>query len=159
MGWLKRELIEQAFTEIGLDPKRFNVEPDDMQSALRQLDTMMATWNGKGIRLGYALPASPSDSDIDAESGLPDLACEAVYLALAIRIAPSFGKQVSPDTKTSAKQAYDAVALYVAFPPEQPLRQLPKGAGNKPWRYGNSNPFFPDPAETLDAGDDAPLTV
>lgn len=155
--WLKRELIEQAFTEIGLDPRRFNVEPDDLQSALRSLDAMMATWNAKGLRLGYALPATPSDSDIDADSGLPDLAYEAVCLALAIRIAPSFGKQVSPDTRVSAKQAYDAVALSVAFPPEQPLKVLPKGAGNKPWRYGNSNPFFPEPQETLDAGNDAQI--
>lgn len=157
MGWLKRELIEQAFTEIGMPPSMFNVTPEDMQAALRVLDAMMATWNAKGLRLGYTLPSSPSTSDIDLDSGLPDLAYEAVYQALAIRIAPSFGKTVSPDTRASAKSAYEAVLLSIAFPPEQPSRSIPKGAGNKPWRHGNGSPFFSEVAEDIDAGNDAPL--
>lgn len=155
MGWTKQQLIAQAFVEIGLGSD-FNVDADQLEDGLRRLDTMMATWNGKGIRLGYALPSSPDESDIDADSGLPDTANEAAYLNLAIRLAPSYGKTISPDTRTAAKQAYDVLLVDAAQPLQQQSKMLPRGAGNKPWRSGR--PFTSPPADPLLAGDD-PITV
>lgn len=147
MGWTKEQYVAQAFTEIGLAPDVFNVSPDQIQWALRILDSMIATWNGLGIRLGYPLPASPDDSDLAQDAGMPDSANEAVYLNLAIRIAPGVGKQVSPDTKLSAKAAYDVLAARAAFPPPQPSKNMPAGAGNKPWR--RITPFMPIPCDPL----------
>ena len=85
MGWTKRDIIEQAFDEIGLAGYVFDLQPQQLDSALRRLDNMMATWNGKGIRIGYALPSSPGSSDLDQESGVTDMAIEAMALNLAIR--------------------------------------------------------------------------
>lgn len=152
MGWTKQQIVEQALSEIGKNPAIFNIEPDDMQAALRTLDSMMATWNGKGIRLGYALPSSPSSSELDSESGLPDFAVEAAYLALAIRIAPSYGKTPSAETKLSARTAYASLPNLSAFPPEQQFKSwMPAGAGNKPWREPHYT-FLPKPVEPLTAG-------
>lgn len=145
-------MIQQAFSEIGLSSYAFNMQPEDFESALRSLDSMMATWDSKGLRLGYALPASPKDSSVLHDSGLPDTAHEAVYLNLALRIAPSFGKQVSPDTKQAAKQAYDAMVATFAFPPEQAQRAMLAGAGNRR-RYGGT--FIPASTDGLDIGPDA----
>lgn len=155
MGWTKKQLVNKAFREIGLG-RDFNVEPDHLQDALHSLDAMLATWNGKGIHLGYALPSSPESSQLADDSGLPDTANEAVFLNLSIRLAPVFGKVVSQDTRTAAKQAYDTLLLDAAQPPQQASRSVPRGAGSKPWRSGHT--FTSQPAEPLLADDD-PITV
>lgn len=155
--WTKRQLIEQAFAEIGLGGS-FNVSPDELEDGLRRLDSMMATWDSKGILLGYLLPSSPDESDIGSAAGIPDTANEAVYMNLAIRLAPSYGKNLAQDTRNTARQAYDQLLVVAARPAQQQLRNsLPRGAGNKPWR--GSGPFFPAPADTLDGGSDDPITI
>lgn len=155
MGWSKKQLIDQAFSEIGFGPD-FNVSPDDAESALRRLDSMMAEWNGKGIRVSYALPGGPDSSDIDADSGLPDVAIEPVYMNLAIRLAPGYGKQLSQDTRVTAKMGYNTLLSRAVFPTPQPMpNTMPIGAGNR--TYGRR--FFPTPAIVIDAGADDPLEL
>lgn len=135
MSWTKEKLIRMAFTEIGLG-NSFNVTPTHLSGGLDKLDAMMTAWGSKGIRLGYALSSDPDTSDIAADSGIPDTAYEAVYLNLALRLAPVFGKTLAPTTMTGAREAYDALIALAAFPPQQRLpNTLPIGAGNKPWRY------------------------
>lgn len=131
MSWTKRELITQAFEEVGLAAYVYDLSADQLQSCLRRLDSMMATWYAKGIKLGYPIPGGANGSDLDDDSYLPDYAVEAVYLNLGPRIAPAFGKMVSPDLKVSAKMAYDALLNKAAFPAQQKLTWLPSGAGQK----------------------------
>jgi hypothetical protein len=152
MGWTKKQLIMDAFAEIGLNDA-FNVSADDQQLALRRMDTMLAEWNSKGIRLGYPLPSSPDASKLDDDSGLPDAAFQAVITNLAIRLAPGFGKTVSQDTRTTATAGYNTLLKVAAFPPEQQRPDtLPRGAGNKPWGGGYPRPFQPRPRDPLLAG-------
>jgi len=66
MGYSKRQFVEAAFEEVGLAAYVFDLQPQQLESALRRLDAMMAEWNAKGIRLGYPLPGSPQNSDINA---------------------------------------------------------------------------------------------
>lgn len=160
MGWTKREIINQAFEEIGLAGYVFDLQPQQLESALRRLDGMMATWNGKGIRLGYPLPSSPGLSDLDQETDVPDAAIEAMALNLAVRIAPGYGKTVSPDTKASAKGAYNQLIAQFAKPIEMQLDSMaiPAGAGNKHWR-GRKDPFLAPPTDPLQAGPDSILDL
>jgi len=160
MAYTKRDIVEQAFEEIGLASYVFDLQPQQLDSALRRLDSMMATWNAKGIRLGYPLPSSPADSDLDQEIGVPDSAIEAMYLNLAIRISAGFGKTVSPDTRSSAKRAYNEVVANSALPVEMQLgnETIPAGAGNKGWRYYN-NPFLREPQDPLTVGSDGILDL
>lgn len=152
MSWTKQQLIEQAFIEIGKNPAIFNIDPDDMQSALRTLDSMMASWNNRGIRLGYSLPSSTNSSSLDSDSGVPDWANEAVYLTLAVRLAPSIGKTPTQQTLMAARTAFSTLPNRSSFPPEQQFRNgLPAGAGNKPERTPNYT-FLPPPADALTAG-------
>lgn len=149
MGWTKGEFVDEAFSECALQGYIFDIGPESREGALRRLDAMMAQWNAVGIRLGYALPSSPSSSDIDADSGVPDSANEAVFMNLAIRIASGHGKTLSQDTRIIAKGAYDTLMARAAFPPQQQLpNTLPQGAGNKPWRR-NDSPFMPTPVDPL----------
>ena len=95
MSWTKLQLIRQAFSQIGLADYDFDLQPEQLQNALFLLDSMMATWNAKGISLSYPTPTSPENSNTSDESNIPDRANEAVYLNLALRIAPTLGKQTT----------------------------------------------------------------
>jgi len=157
MGYSKRQFVAAAFEEIGLASYVFDLSPEQLQSALRRLDAMIADWNGKGILLGYPLPGSPQDSDLDEPTLVPDSANQAILTNLAIRIAPSYGKVVMPETKAVAKDSYNTLLQRATMPPEQQLpATMPAGAGNKPWRVYD-NPFIRPPVDPVDAGPDGPL--
>jgi hypothetical protein len=157
MPMSKRQFVEQAFVEIGLAGYIFDITPEELNTALRQLDSMMAAWNAKGIRLGWPIPADPLNADLDDETAVTDAANEAIYCGLAVRIAPSFGKTITQTTAFLAKQAYDQLLAIAAVPPEKQFpHTLPAGAGNKPWR-NNDSPFIRPPCDPLDAGPDSEI--
>lgn len=155
MGWTKRQFVAQAFEEIGLASYVFDLTPEQLQSALRRLDAMVAGWNASGIRIGFPLPSSPDDSDLDTQTNVPDVANEAIYTNLAIRIAPMLGKAVSVETKAAADAAYSNLAQQCIAPtPERQLpNTMPRGQGTKPWR-NTLNPFLNKPEDPLAAGTD-----
>ena len=159
MGWTKRQFVEQAFEEIGLAAYVFDLTPEQLQSALRRLDAMMAGWNANGVRVGWPMPSTPDASDLDVDTKVPDIANEAIYTNLAIRLAPGFGKTLSPDTKADADAAYSNLLNQTAAPtPERQLpNTMPRGAGTKPWRSFNSNQFVRTPDDPLLAGEDNEL--
>lgn len=157
MGYSKRQFVQSAFEEIGMASYVFDLQPEQLESALRRLDSMMADWNGKGIRLAYPLPGSPEDSDIDAESEVPDSANEAIITNLAIKIAPAYGKQVMAETKVSAKNGYQTLLSRATMPQEMQLPgTLPLGQGNKPWRVYDDE-FARPPVDSVLAGQDGPI--
>ncbi len=157
MGYSKRQFVTAAFEEIGLASYVFDLQPQDLESALRRLDAMMADWNGKGIRLAYPIPGSPQDSDINAASEVPDSANEAIITNLAMRLAPSYGKQVMPMTMATGKSAYNTLLSRATLPPQQQLPgSMPSGAGNKPWRVYD-DPFLRPPVDPVLSGQDGVL--
>lgn len=160
MGWTKRQLVEEAFGELALAGYDFDLQPEEMQTGLRRLDTLMATWSGLGLQIGYSFGTTPTDSDLDQDAGLPLVAVEAVYLALAIRIAAGKGKVLSTSTKSAAKTAYDALVSYVASDQvmqQQPRADTPLGAGAKTWRTFR-RPFVSTPdTSPLQVDDDGGL--
>lgn len=143
--WTKRQLIEQAYAEIGLANYVYDLPDDDLQSSLKRMDTMIAAWDGKGIKIGYLLPNNPSESLLTQDSGVPDWALEAIYTNLAIKIAPSLGKQVLPETKATAVRSLNSMLSKLN---EEPLSRympstMPIGAGYKTHNY---SPFYePNP--------------
>ena len=155
MGYSKRQFIDAAFDELGLASYEFDLQPDDLQAALRRLDAMMSEWNGKGIRLFYPVPGSPENTDITQETQVPDSANEAIITNLAIRLAPSRGKQVSMETKAVAKQGYNTLLSIATMPPEMRLPDtMPAGAGHKSWR-DQSDPFLRATDPGLQIGGDS----
>jgi len=155
MGYSKRQFIQLAFSQIGLASY---VQPEQEAGALLQLDAMMAAWNSVGIRIGYPLPSSPQNSDIDAETGVPDAANQAIYLNLAVLIAPSIGKEASPATKALAKSSYDSLSSRTVTIVEMTLpTTMPIGQGNKPMSSGIQ---FILPTDTgIDVGPDGKLDL
>lgn len=156
MAYTKRQFIEAAFQEIGLASYVFDLQPDQLQSALQRLDAMMAAWNALGIRIGYPLPSSPQDSSLDEETGVPDSANQAIFSNLGIKLAPGYGKQVSIDTKVAAREAYNTLLSRAAMPSQMQLPDsMPRGAGNKPYRGDNT--YLNPPVNPLLAGQDGSI--
>ena len=158
MAYTKQDVIQQALTEIGLGDYVFDASPQELQYALRRLDGMMAEWNNKGIRLGYSLPSSYDKSSLSDEMEVTDMALEAMYTGLAVRIAPSLGKIPSPDTKTIARRSYMGLLTKSAVPLAKDIdnRMVPAGQGHKTWRY-NHDPYLGGPGQIVDTGPDDEL--
>lgn len=154
MSYTKRQFINASLEEIGIASYDFDISPEQYESALRRLDSMMATWNAKGIRVGYSIPTSPENSDLDQETTVPDSANEAIITNLAIKLAPGYGKMVSNDTKATAKDALNTLAAIHAMPLELQLPgSMPSGAGNK----FIDIPYLTPPTNPLLAGNDSAI--
>lgn len=154
MGATKRQFVTSALEEIGLASYIFDMPPDALASVLSRLDSMMAQWNAKGLRLGYPIPSTPGTSDPDEETDVPDAAWEAITTNLALRVAPMFGRTPQPETKATAKFAYDTIMAKAAMPPQMQLpAAMPAGAGNKPWVWDDA--FLQPPGDPLQAGSDS----
>jgi hypothetical protein len=144
MSRTKQSLIEDAFAEIAIQGFEFDLSPDELLTALRRLEAMLAVWEERGIRIGYAF-AIGNALALDAESGIPDKAAEPVFLNLAMRLAPGYGKAVTPETRRAAAEGYATLLNDAVRPREQRMPStMPKGQGNKPWRDTEA-PFFPIP--------------
>lgn len=132
MSWTKRQIIEEAFSELGLASYAFDLSADEMQGALRKLDSMMATWIARGIVFDPPYPATvnPGEGDIADETNAPDEAVMPMYTNLAIVIAPGFGKTPSPQTRESAKDGYSLLAQSIEVPCIR-MTGMIKGAGSK----------------------------
>lgn len=156
MGYTKRQFIEEAFSEIGIGSS-FDLQPNELESALRKLDAMMATWNSMGIRIGYPIPSSPEDSSLDEETNVPDSANETIFLNLAKRLSNGYGKQVSQTLLVDAKRGFKALLSKTTKPEEMSLSKLPLGAGYKAHAYGEAR-YIREQTESIDLGKDDTLT-
>jgi hypothetical protein len=153
----KSYFVEMAYGALGYANYEFDVGPEQQQFAAKLLDAMMGAWDAKGVRVGWPIPSTVGGTSLDTETNCPDTAHEAIYTNLAIRIAATIGKTVSPETKTTAKSAYDQLMSLCAMPGLMVFpNTLPAGAGNKPWRNAN-NPFIQRPAEPLLSGPDGEI--
>ncbi|MFL1383606.1 packaged DNA stabilization gp4 family protein [Acinetobacter baumannii] len=133
MSWTKRQIVEKAFEEIGMAAYVFDLQPEQVESARRTMDAMVAVWSSKNIQIGYPLPTAMDSSDLDQNTNVPDYALEALYLNLAKRLASNFGKVFVPEKATLAKEGYEnLLRMAVSNPPQMKYAcSLPSGAGNK----------------------------
>tara|TARA_R110000851_G_scaffold128501_3_gene260953 strand:+ start:729 stop:1211 length:483 start_codon:yes stop_codon:yes gene_type:complete len=155
MSYTKRQFVSAALEEIGLGAYEFDAQPEQLQSALRSLDNMLASWEAKGIRIGYPLPNNPEDSDLDEKTNVPNAANLAIIKNLGIEIAPSYGRQVSPGTTKVAKSSYNTLLAQHAQSANMQLSSnTPLGAGNKTWR-NQRDPFAATPNFGIEVGDDS----
>lgn len=149
----KRYIISQALNELGL----FDIEPTRIQRALGRLDGLVAQWNAEGLRIGWPMTLSPDDAALDTETGVTDAALRALYLGLAVDLAPGLGKTVAQQTTIGAYNAKMALELHQATVPPIRVRPstMPRGAGNtRPagWRSA----FYPGQTNNLEIGGEEP---
>lgn len=146
MSWTKYQLVVQAFEKAGMASYVFDLTPEQLDSARRDLDSMMATWAEDGIYIGYNLSADAEGGDINEDSGVQTTKNEAVYTNLSLLIVGNYGKSVPASTALRASSTLDSLLTAATQPqPAQLPSNFPAGAGNKPWQYGLSDPFLSPP--------------
>lgn len=158
MGWNKRALVEMAWKEIGVSPSLgYGITAEQVADGMNTLEAMMGTLYQSGYRLGYNSATEYNGGDPDSDSGIPHGANEAVYLSLAIRIASSIGKQLSPHTIAAHRAAMNALAMYSEMPTvKRDPDQSPAGQGNRRTRWPNDpflDPNYPDALSANRPGD------
>lgn len=127
----KLYILNEAFDELGLAGYVFNLSPNDQMAALRKLDALVATWEAQGLTINWLFSTDPNTSDPNDEVTVPDSSLTPLTTNLAVRMAPSYGKQVSPDTKQAAAYGLNALRTQRAVIPQQRFPEtLPIGTGN-----------------------------
>lgn len=150
--WTKGEIVNDAFAEIGLVNYVFDLDDEQLILALRKLDNIMAMLRENGISLGFPVSLSPSESALTQESGVPNYAYNAIIKKLAIGLAPTVGKTVSPDLKKEADEAYTILTITANTPRAMQMpRRTPAGAGNS--HIGSDRIFLTPPEDTIQIGE------
>lgn len=128
----KGTVVDMAFEELASAGYEFDHGPDEKASALRKFDALMASPRMPAI--GYNAPAAIGGSDMLDPAGIPDSALETVAIELGIRIAPSWGKSMSAETRKARNEGMNALRTMATSIPTMPLRAgTPLGSGNR-WR-------------------------
>ncbi len=145
MSWTKGQIVQEAYAELALQGYVFDLSEEEIQTGVRRLDAMLAVWEMQGTRLGYPMPINPDDSDPKQDSKLPIGVMRPVFMNLAIDLAAGLGKTVTAETKRAAREGLAIIDTMAAYPQQQQLpATMPRGAGNRPWRF-ITQPFYPRP--------------
>lgn len=143
MAWTKQQLIDEALAELALQGFVFDLTPQERQTGLLRLNSMLATWEQRGIYLSFNF-----DGELADDAGIPDGAAEPVFQNLAVRLASSYGKAVTQETRRQAREGFSLLLRAAAMPAQQQLPgTLPRGAGNRLFTQ-IGRPFFPQPQDT-----------
>lgn len=127
-GRPKRDIVEMAFEFCGSAGYEFERTPEEIASALRELDTMMAEWPWSELDYNFSEYGAGLPTDL---SGLPNDAIGAASKMLGLRIAPSMGKSLSPAVAAPLTMAYNLVcSKYGGSPPQARIPALTvRGSG------------------------------
>lgn len=129
----KRDIIKQAFTEIGLGSYNYDLQPEDYEDAVRLLDRQMAVWSGYGIETGYPVSTDRDSVTLDSDIGLILQLEDGVVCTLAVSLGPPYGREVPIDVRRRARAGYVNGLRLASVPPMKGINttNVPSGAGYK----------------------------
>lgn len=150
----KGDIVRQAYIELRISGLTNRATPEDTQIALRKLDSMMLAWTNKGLNLSWNKSDDFTDPDPQEDSGISDADYEAIYVNLAVKLAPAFGK---PPTQLDsfARELY-AGLFSTELPTQQNNEYMPLGSGN---RRGAYTPVYQEGNEPIDVENDGNITI
>lgn len=133
MSLTKRDIIQAAFVEIGLGSRIYTATPEDLQDALLRLNALLAEWSTRGAAGSFVLGIGADEDDLDEDASIPANGVRGVICGLAVDIAPSYGRQVSADTRKAAELGKRALRNQSIEVPTKALdyTAIPAGAGHK----------------------------
>ena len=135
-----REVVQDAFEEIGVKTAEVSLTGDELQSGIRRCNDMLLEWDDIGIIVGYSEVLN-CDDVINVERN----AIGAIKYNLAIRLAPSFQKPIGAALVTIAGGTMDVLMASstdisnIAYPDTLPL-----GSGNQCASNDTDRRFFPN---------------
>jgi hypothetical protein len=125
----KGTIIIRALGKLGIANYVFDTEAEEDNSALRQLDSLAARWQGKLEPFGYIQPAANGQSLPSDSAGIEEQDVDCFVSNLAVLLGPDYGKQA---TGTLVKQAAETRSEFFCRYARRPEIALkgPTGAGN-----------------------------
>jgi hypothetical protein len=127
----KGAIVIRALGKLGIANYVFDTEAEEDVSALRQLDSLAASWQGKLRPFGYLQPATNGASLPSDDAGIDEADVDAFIYGLAEVLAPDYGKNLSgPIMKRAADERSAFLCRYQVQAEYAMPRRQPVGAGN-----------------------------
>lgn len=98
------QIITDAMRLFGALAEGETPSAEQSSDALRKLNQMMSTWEVDSIVLGYH-----AQTDATATCPIPDWAEEGVMGQLAIKLAPEYGKTLTPEAAKVATDGFELI--------------------------------------------------
>lgn len=140
------DVVKDALAELTVQAQEQVVPAVDMQTGIRYLNRMVASWSARDIKLGYTRVENPDDI-----LTVPEGAIEGIVTNLALRLANGFDVSVSQtlvDIAAIGMNTIRDIGLKLdktAFP-----ANLPIGSGNEDsGGIYSGDHFFPDCCEDV----------
>lgn len=131
----KQQLVDAAYNDVALNGWELDITPEEKDTALTRLDTLMWELFGRGLDLGYNFPTGIGAGNLSDDLGVPDQAFNGLSILLARKLCPTMGKKLSQESREAVDDGMKAVRSAAINP--VPFMQLPKGtplgSGGKPW--------------------------
>jgi hypothetical protein len=128
----KGTLIIRALGKLGIANYVFDTEAEEDASALRQLDSLAARWQGQLKPIGYLQPSSNGGSLPTDDSGIDERDIDAFIYNLADVLAPDYGKSVPPQVaRVAIETRSELFCRYANLQEYQLTGKTPVGAGNR----------------------------
>ena len=133
-----REIVQDAFEEIGVKKAEVALTDDELQSGIRRCNDLLTSWDAIGYIVGYN-PVTNGDDTLELEPA----AISAVKYNLAARLAPSYQKTVTQELAAIAGDSFNILINQnihigdVAYPDSLPL-----GSGNTGCNTETDRRFF-----------------
>lgn len=126
MSIVNSDLISDALREIGVLDETESASAEQGATGLRKLNQMMAQWEESDVKLGYYAQTVLSDT-----CPIPVYAEVGVTTNLAIKLAPTYGAQISVALAGNALDSYLVVQRTAMNErlPEVDMQNRPFGEG------------------------------
>jgi hypothetical protein len=130
-GPTNREIIDRAYQVLGLSDSMFGRSEDEYASAMRPLGGMMLEWPFSA--LGF-ITEDAAGLRSEEESGIDRKYLDTVGYALAERLAPTIGKDLSAAAMKVKAGLYSRVCADVTVIPAASYRDgTVRGGGARRW--------------------------
>jgi hypothetical protein len=127
----KGALVIRALGKIGIANYVFDTEAEEDVSALRQLDSLAARWQGKLEPIGYLQPATNGASLPSDAAGIHEEDVDTFISNLALLLAPDYGKTAAGSLVRQARETQSELFCKYRRRVEYQLpHRQPTGAGN-----------------------------
>ncbi len=150
----KGDIANRALECLRISGLTSKASPSDTRLALQAMEAMMLSWTNKGLNLSWIKSPYFTDPDPQEDSGISDASYEAVYVNLAVRLAPEFGKTPN-QLDAMAKELY-AGLFDTTLPVQQNNEYMPLGSGNRRGVYAT---VYQSSSETIDIENDGNITI
>lgn len=132
------DFINGALVHLTVKSAETSLQPDEIQDGLVALNDMLSSWEVSGRPLGFTRVAGIADT-----VNVPQWAERAIKAALAVELAPSYERIISPALAVIVSDSEKALLRTIlSIGPAEYPNTMPMGSGNV--CGPDDRRFFPD---------------